>query len=305
MDICFNEEILNNIFNNDELTQELCACISAVIDAELEKSDDEIDFVFVDECTDLLLEIQSGTADCSRLLPILNSESFIENTKRLARGGVIKFARIGLAAAIIFASALTANAAVGSLTGKTIIEHFISESSQPEVKIVQEMQEPESTTEFKHDKPVDEIEAQKEETTTEAYSVVYEPQEKHEKVVYDEPSDKTTTYKHEKTDDVPREQTTEREPSVSGIDVVVVHSVFKTEYYVGEEFNSEGLYVTAGFSDDTRKTVDISECEIIGFDSSEPALCRVYISYHGYMYSLDITVKQQETTQSENEDENE
>ena len=300
MDIYFDEKILDNIFNNDALTAELCKCIGAVVDAELEKSDDEIDFSFVDECSDLLLEIQGGDVDYNRLLPILNSESFIENTKRLAKGGIIKFARIGLAAAIILTSALSVNAAVGNITGRTIIEHIIENDDTATVQKVDETKPTNLVTHRKIEKTTDITD---EEPSTEKTVTVYEPEAEKASVIYEEEVTETTTFKHESIDSGKEAETTTHAPIVTGLDAVVVRSIFKTEYLVGDEFSAEGLYLIANYSDGTSKTIDISQCTISGFDSSSPAVCRVHISYRESVYIIEITVKESETTAQQDENE--
>jgi hypothetical protein len=303
MDIYFDESILNNIFNNSEMTDELCACISAVIDSELEKSDSEIDFDYIDECSNMLLDIQSKDISYTKILPILNSDKFIESTKKLAKGGVIKFAKIGIAAAVVFTSVLTANAAVGSITGKTIVEHIIGndnktvalETVTTQRAGVKRRSTPEVSVISEADK--DEI--------IEVSSVVYEPETEKSSVVYEEePTTHTTTAHHDSAEEYEKRETTTQAPTVLGLDAVIIHSVFKTEYIIGEEFSSNGLYLIASYSDSTRKTIDISECDISGFDSSAAGLCRVSISYKGNAAIIEITVKEKETTtQSENEDE--
>ena len=315
MDIYFDEKTLNNIFNNNALTAELCECIGAVIDSELEKDDDEIDFAFIDECSNMLLDIQSGDFDSNSLLPILHSESFIESTKRLAKGGVVKFSRIALVAAIIMTTALTANAALGNITGKSIIDRIIEKTDAP-ATVQQEVSEVTTTQrtinqQYEYsDEDVDESTI--EEDVSEKTEIVFEPETKKESVLYEEKEETkqsaaTESGKHKIIDSAEEEQTSDTQPpTVTGIDAVVIHSVFKTEYAVGEEFSAEGLYIIANYSDGASKTVDISECDISGFDSSAPALCRVCLSYYDSTYLFDITVKEPETsTQADNDNENE
>ncbi len=307
MNVLFDEKALNNIFNNNELTVELCECIGAVIDAELEKNDDEIDFEFVDECSSMLLDIQNGEIDYARLLPVLNSDSFIKKTKHLAENGIIKFAKIGLAAAIIMASALTANAAVGSITGKTIVEHIIEKPKAPVTRQSQERVIPKQEI-FVEDE-IAAAEPFEAESETEKTEVVYQAKTEKQSVVYEEQTAQPTSEKTEKTEKTEhptkKEETTVSLPVVTGLDAVIIHSVFKTEYFVGEEFDTSGLYLVANYSDGTRKTLDTSECTVSGFDSSSPSLCRVCISYENSMYYIDITVKEKDTATHQDETENE
>ena len=55
----------------------------------------------------------------------------------------------------------------------------------------------------------------------------------------------------------------------------------KTVYSVGEEFSAEGMVIEAAYSDGSKGTLSVSDCEISGFDPSKAGQCTVKISYSG------------------------
>ena len=76
---------------------------------------------------------------------------------------------------------------------------------------------------------------------------------------------------------------------VEGIEIVSEPS--KTDYYVGDDFDSEGLVVHVQYSDDTERVLDHSELVITGFDSSDVELGQVItVTYHEFMDTFEINI---------------
>ena len=82
MNITVNEQIVKAIYDNRSYTDEITAFLNEIIDAEIEK--DEINIELIDDCTDLLYELQFGdepdTDSVSKLLHIYKTQ--INRTKR-------------------------------------------------------------------------------------------------------------------------------------------------------------------------------------------------------------------------------
>ena len=60
---------------------------------------------------------------------------------------------------------------------------------------------------------------------------------------------------------------------------LVLDGKFKTDYFIGDSFDSKNMTVTAIFSDGTTKEVPIEEIEVSGFDTSEKGVKTVEIKY--------------------------
>ena len=71
-----SREILMHPDFMDNLADELCAMLEAIIDAEFDKGDDT-DFDFIDECADAINAIRSG--DESQILPLISRKDFLKN----------------------------------------------------------------------------------------------------------------------------------------------------------------------------------------------------------------------------------
>ena len=70
---------------------------------------------------------------------------------------------------------------------------------------------------------------------------------------------------------------------------IAVSGEFKSEYEVGEEFDSTGIIVTAHFDKGEDKDVS-SEASFSGFDSSVAGECIVTVSYEGKSAEISLTI---------------
>ena len=72
---------------------------------------------------------------------------------------------------------------------------------------------------------------------------------------------------------------------------ISISGEYKTEYDIGESFDSTGIVVTAAYDDGSSKDVS-SEAQFSGFDSSAVATVTVTVSFEGQTASFDVEVKQ-------------
>lgn len=77
--LVFNKKIANEILNNDSLRDELIVTLNELIDAELLKSDDEIDFELIDTYTDALNELYMGKDITAVFWKLQTVEEFIDS----------------------------------------------------------------------------------------------------------------------------------------------------------------------------------------------------------------------------------
>ncbi len=78
-------------------------------------------------------------------------------------------------------------------------------------------------------------------------------------------------------------------------DVPVVYKLeisgtYKDTYYVGDEFNSDGMTITATYSDGNTKTVEPAQVTFSGYDMSKRAVYTVMAEYQGIQAFFDIRV---------------
>lgn len=96
--ITLNKEILSHPDFMDNLADELCEYLEALIDAEFEKGDD-CDFDFIDECADVINEIRSGGAD---ILPFISRREFFKKITGKTEGRYKAVIAACAAIAVIF-----------------------------------------------------------------------------------------------------------------------------------------------------------------------------------------------------------
>ena len=139
------KEIINEILSGEKLEKETAQLLNDKLDSELEKNIDEIDFDKVEEYTDALLETQGVNCENFEVTPF--DYDFTEKSENKNRGKTVRILlRALIAAAIIFATTLTASAAVKKATGKTIIENLASVASVKEESTEDETETTVTTT---------------------------------------------------------------------------------------------------------------------------------------------------------------
>ncbi len=75
---------------------------------------------------------------------------------------------------------------------------------------------------------------------------------------------------------------------------LITYSKFKTSYLWKEELDLTGLKVVAVYSDDTEKTIPVSDCEISGFNSLKIGEQTVTVKYKGLSAQFKVTVSKTE-----------
>ena len=75
---------------------------------------------------------------------------------------------------------------------------------------------------------------------------------------------------------------------------LITYSNFKTSYLWKEELDLTGLKVVAVYSDDTEKTIPVSDCEISGFNSLKIGEQTITVKYKGLSAQFKVTVSKTE-----------
>lgn len=69
----------------------------------------------------------------------------------------------------------------------------------------------------------------------------------------------------------------------------------KSEYDINESINLDGIKVIGLRNNNTTYDIDISECEVIGFDSKAPTnSCTITVIYQGFRTSFTVKIKEPE-----------
>lgn len=115
---------------------------------------------------------------------------------------------------------------------------------------------------------------------------VYEPAKAffEEKILGKKPQEEPAKEKEEK------EEEGEKPAPVAQLLSISVSGEFKTEYDLGEAFDSTGIVVTAVYDDESSKDVS-AEASFSGFDSSAQATVTITVSFEGQTASFEVNVK--------------
>lgn len=140
-EILMHPDFLNN------LADELCQMLEALIDAEFEKGD-ETDFDFIDECADAINAIRSG--DDSQVLPLISRKEFLSKVGVKTERKFKVFVAACAAVAVLFAAGTQIRTEenitlVHSLSG--IVSNLIEKTFSKDETTQPESTQPESTSE--------------------------------------------------------------------------------------------------------------------------------------------------------------
>ena len=76
--------------------------------------------------------------------------------------------------------------------------------------------------------------------------------------------------------------------------IAVTKKPVKTEYRTGEEFEPEGMVVTAYYSDGTKEV--LTEYEVSGFDSGKTGTQMITVTYKGKTAEFEVTVRKRQSS---------
>lgn len=244
------------------LADELCEMLEALIDAEFDKGD-ETDFDFIDECADAINAIRSG--DEAQILPVISRKDFL---KKVGIKTESKF-RYFVAACAAVAVAFTAGTQIEVRENVSLVQAFsgmVADFFTGEVKF-EETDPPETATA----PPVTEI---TEIQTTEPATSTTVPQET---TAVTEPESQT--------------QAPSKAPSLIDISVQTTPE-FKTEYTVGEKFNSNGIRVFGEYDNGEKLIVRIEDyiIEVSETFGTQPKYETVKITVGKFTKTLEVRV---------------
>lgn len=306
--ISFNKQIAKEIFNDTSFREELIMALNELIDVELAKSDDEIDFDLIDAYTDALNELYDEKGVARVFWKLQTVEEFTNSITNNKKWKNLSFAmKFTLTACAVMALVISANTVTEKVTGYNVIEQIASAvqelfSGETSVKnstttttettteAITEGNATETTTKTFEESTT--VKPQKQEGTTKPQLQIT-PQNPNLSQVLSP----TTPPTEATTETTIAEPFTRVDEEVTAAPVVVkltgeFADNFKKDYLVGETADFSGLTITAKYDNGDTKTVSINECNIYGFSTESPANRIVTVEYEGCSFSYLIRVKE-------------
>ncbi|MDO4154472.1 MAG: bacterial Ig-like domain-containing protein [Clostridia bacterium] len=270
--LTIHKDVVYALFDDDTFRNEMTEFLNRVIDAELKKGD-AMDCDLIDACAEVLLELQTETAESAQTaFVLLSDENFCKQIQKhsLLRKKRQRILAVSAAAALLLLT-------VGSVysrqtTGETLTKRM-------EQKIAawfesERVETPELPTAAEETTDAPTTPTTAPETTTEAET---------------EPA--TVKSVAATAPAQPQETLPTRIYGVFPDDL-------KTEYQVGEALDMRGVRVIAVETDGTERELPLSDCQVTterGF-SRDPGRYTVTVFYRGLSFSYSVTVVAQKDT---------
>lgn len=310
--IKFNNKIANDIFNDNLFREELIKALNELIDIELTKSDDEIDFELIDAYTDALNELYDEKGIARVFWKLQTVEEFTNSITGNKKWKKLSLAmKITLTACALFAFVISANTVTEKVTGVDVIEQvanavqefFIGETVVNNTTTTTTTQPEESTTQENITEITTETTTQRVEENTTAKAEKQEvtatpqPQITPQNPNLSQVLSPTTPPTETTTETTTAEPFTRVDEEVTAAPIVIkltgeFAEGFKRNYTVGEEADFSGLTIIAQYDNGDTKIISIDECNVYGFSTETPANRIVTVEYEDCSFSFLIRVKE-------------
>lgn len=307
--LVFNKQIANDIFNDRLFREELIMALNELIDCELSKSDDEIDFELIDAYTDALNELYDEKGIARVFWKLQTVEEFTNSITGNKKWKKISLAmKITLTACALFAFVISANTVTEKVTGYDVIEQvanavqelFVGETITNNTTTTTEPEEStteENTTESTTEATTEEAEEDTTATVERQEGTTKTPQITPQNPNLSQVLSPTTPPTEPTTEATTAEPFTRVDEEATAAPIVIkligeFAEGFKRDYIVGEEADFSGLTITAQYDNGETKQVTIDECNVYGFSTETPANRIVTVEYEDCSFSFLIRVKE-------------
>lgn len=126
MNTLVNEKIVNSLLNENNFNFELKAMLNQMIDEELVKDIDEMDCDLIEECTNMLIELEQQDDDgFAVIIPLISSEKIMAACTKSSFHYLSRGLRASIIAAIILFSAFTANTVIAKVFDYNIMQEVM------------------------------------------------------------------------------------------------------------------------------------------------------------------------------------
>ena len=307
--LIFNKQIADKVFNDNLFREELIIALNELIDIELAKEDNEIDFDLIDAYTDALNELYNEKGVARVFWKLQTVEEFTKSItgnkkwKKLSVG-----MKVVLAACAMMALVLSANTVTEKVTGYDVIGEFAgfvqniftgdTVVNNSTTTTTQEDTTDETTTET----TTEDVSEETTESTTEKVekqegTAKTQPQITPQNPNLSEVLSPTTPQTETTTETTTVEAFTRVDEEATAAPIVIkvtgeFAEDFKRNYIVGEAADFSGLTITAQYDNGDTKQITIYECNVYGFSTETPANRIVTVEYEDCSFSFLIRVKE-------------
>lgn len=300
--LVFNNKIANEIFNDNLFREEMIMALNELIDIELSKSDDEIDFDLIDAYTDALNELYDEKGIARVFWKLQTVEEFTNSITGNKKWNRISLGmKITLTACAVLALVISANTVTEKITGYDVLEQvanavqqlFTGETVTNNSTTTTEPQTEETTETTTESTTVESSTVDVDRQNVTAPTTQITPQNPNLSQVLSPttPPTETTTEVTTATPFTRVDEEATAAPIVIKLSGEMDES-FKRDYTVGETADFSGLTITAQYDNGETKTVSIDECNVYGFSTGTPANRIVTVEYEGCSFSFLIRVKE-------------
>lgn len=315
-----NKKHLNELKKDSLFKKRMSDEINQIIDLEMLKPDDEIDWELIDECTDSLLFLNNMENETQKITPFLVKKyrtrytltNLFKATSYIAAAVALGFIAWGIVSNQSQPKII--NEVETTDTTTAYVEQTVEEITQ-EIELTTAPKESPTTTtttnaylQTSHSKkPLKIIEHTTSRKIAEASTTKKTIQERTTKIEETtkkpqvqsstteattkkpKPQPQPTTQKHEEPTTAPTTVIIEGEKSITSISGEFGKG-FKKVYFVGEELDLFGLTVIANYDDNSTGTININRCTINGFSSDKAGTKTVIVTYEGHSFTFNVNV---------------
>ncbi|MCM1114715.1 MAG: InlB B-repeat-containing protein [Clostridium sp.] len=132
MNALVNEKVINSLLNEQNFYSELKAILHTMIDEELAKDMDNMDCDLIDECTNILIELEQENNEKGFpvIIPLTSSRKIMSICRKNKYKSLSRGMKASLIACVILLSGITANAAVYKISGHNIAQEVAESINQ-------------------------------------------------------------------------------------------------------------------------------------------------------------------------------
>lgn len=313
MNTLVNEKVIASLYDDNSFNTELRAVLNGIIDDELLKSADEIDCDLIDECTEMLIELeQENENGFAVIVPLVSSERIMKACRKKGFANYSRALRTAIVAGLILVSAFTANTAIAKIFDYNIAQAVANSISQKleEWGIIDDSNKEENYDLANSLNANSSDDREEPDADTVNDEISENPQENQQNTgvadnnalvdngeVQSKENGNSASEVNlaltEKTQNQPATKNDLEKTEQESIPVAIrldFSESFKTEYLWGEPLNTDGLTVTAVYDGGATKPVSTADCSFTGYNKALEGTQKIVVTYKGASATFEITL---------------
>lgn len=272
-----DEKAMRSLLDDKAFKSELKLFCETAINEELDKDDALMNCDLIDECTEILIELEKeDRGSAAILIPFISSEELIKKASSKGFSSLNRGARAAIVAAVAATLLIGTNAAIAETTGVNLLSNLGD--------TVYEALEDWGI--IKSSKSDDESEV----IISEAVPSTTKPTQDDSKTEGEEPSAVKSMASYAKRNNIETESFSSNNEDFCVALRLEFTEEFKSKYYWGEALSLKGIIVTAVYESGTTKQISINDCRVSGYNKALAGSQKVLIEYNGVFASFDITL---------------